>query len=544
MISNIKRRMFGSPIAWRTVHRLMRAGLPIFFVLAGTGIAHGIVADLTVVGTLHQPEAQDLHANQQELLNLVKNGQNEAAFEEAFEHGDQLFETPFNALDGVGANVGQGQRFTRIPRADLTGPGEWANHTPARVTGPNAERCNACHGVPADDGAGLASSNVHRDPLHSGNLAMFIQRNTPHVFATGAIQRLAEEMTEALDQIRAGAVRDACRRGRSVTKRLTVQGVSFGVIVVTPVNAGVTSRDSCEVNIDISGVVGVDADLVIRPFQWKGSVGFVRDFNRGASHNELGMQAVELVGEGVDGDFDGVVNEMTIGDQTALAVYLAAQPRPTTLLELAALGLIDPLPREQVDSIKEGTKVFMRIGCGSCHVPQLKINNPVFSEPSQNPNYRDSVFPAGQDPIAEGVDPAFPITFDLTKDQPDNVIRDENGGVIFRLGSLPVDNRRRAIVQLYGDLKRHDMGPGLAETIDEVGTGASVFLTENLWGAGSTAPYLHDGRATTLTEAILEHGGEAASARDAFLALSTGAQQNLIAFLNNLVLFKLPSEGD
>jgi CxxC motif-containing protein (DUF1111 family) len=83
------------------------------------------------------------------------------------------------------------------------------------------------------------------------------------------------------------------------------------------------------------------------------------------------------------------------------------------------------------------------------------------------------------------------------------------------------------------------MGPGLAEAIDEVGTGASVFLTENLWGVGSTAPYLHDGRATTLTEAILEHGGEAASSRAAFLALSSDAQKDLIAFLNNLVLFKL-----
>jgi CxxC motif-containing protein (DUF1111 family) len=86
------------------------------------------------------------------------------------------------------------------------------------------------------------------------------------------------------------------------------------------------------------------------------------------------------------------------------------------------------------------------------------------------------------------------------------------------------------------------MGPGLAESIDEVGTGASVFLTENLWGVGSTAPYLHDGRATTLTEAILAHGGEAQASRNAFVALNTGKQQDLLAFLENLVLFKLPEE--
>ena len=140
--------------------------------------------------------------------------------------------------------------------------------------------------------------------------------------------------------------------------------------------------------------------------------------------------------------------------------------------------------------------------------------------------------------MTRGVDPSFPIAFDLTRDQPQNQIRDAAGRLLFRLGSFERDLAGRALVRLFGDLKRHDMGPGLAEKIDEAGTGASVFLTENLWGVGSTAPYLHDGRATTLAEAILEHGGEAQASRDAFAALSTSEQQGLIAFLNNLVLFK------
>ncbi len=83
------------------------------------------------------------------------------------------------------------------------------------------------------------------------------------------------------------------------------------------------------------------------------------------------------------------------------------------------------------------------------------------------------------------------------------------------------------------------MGTKLAEAIDEAGTGASTFLTRNLWGVGSTAPYLHDGRATTLTEAILEHGGESAASLSAFMARSLAEKQALIAFLNNQVLFKL-----
>ena len=76
-----------------------------------------------------------------------------------------------------------------------------------------------------------------------------------------------------------------------------------------------------------------------------------------------------------------------------------------------------------------------------------------------------------------------------------------------------------------------------------------TFLTENLWGVGSTAPYLHDGRATTLAEAIIEHAAsnndtasEARGARAAYLARSLSDRQAVIAFLENLVLFKLEEE--
>ena len=112
----------------------------------------------------------------------------------------------------------------------------------------------------------------------------------------------------------------------------------------------------------------------------------------------------------------------------------------------------------------------------------------------------------------------------------------------YRLGSLRATGSGKALVDLGGDLKRHDMGRGLAEVIDEIGTGASAFLTENLWGVGSTAPYLHDGRATTLAEAILEHGGEAATAKSNFTRLASQSQADVIAYLENLVLFKIAEE--
>lgn len=536
--------------------------------LLASSLTWAIVTDLGPVAAVHSPQA--VHADQF-ALNALPDHED---FEEAFELGDELFGTAFNALDGVGANVGRGQRFTRVPRADLNGPGEWRMHTPIRVTGPNASGCFECHEQPFEDGAGAASSNVHRDAFRTGVVGQFVQRNTPHVFAPGAIQRLAEEMTDELAEDQARLVQQVCAAGGSQTVALRAKGIDYGTL-----GARQTQAQPCQVVFDISGVRGIDflpsvdnpdapPFLIVRPFQWKGSVAFLRDFNRGASHNEIGMQSVEIVGDNIDGDSDGVVNEMTIGDQTALAVYIAAQPRPTSLLELQVLGLLEPpLTGAQIGAILRGRQVFGEVGCTSCHVPTLPLSRPIFSEPSQNAAFRDGdAFPAGQNTAAAGVLPGNPVSFDLRRDQPDNIIRNSRGQIRTRLGSFTRrDLAGRTIVELYGDLKRHVMGPNLAEAVNEI-AGDDVtpippdprnrhtpdtFLTENLWGVGSTAPYMHDGRATTLAEAILEHAAsnedavsEARAARAAYTARSPADQAALIAFLENLVLFKIEEEEE
>lgn len=494
---------------------------PALGVLADTN-----ATDLAAVQGQHVPQAE--HCIQEEMNEIADTHER---FIAAFDCGDELFEVVFNSLDGVGANVGGGQRFSRVPRADRSGTGEWATHTPPRATGPNGQACNQCHNLPFDDGAGNATGNVHRDPLHTGTVTQFIQRNTPHVFAPGALQVLAEEMTERLHRLRDDFRELSCRLGGfPIRVPLSAKGVSFGSMVVR-----------CNGNDNTSNVRGVSPDLIVRPFQWKGANAALRDFNRGAAHNELGIQPVEIAGDDIDGDADGVLNEAGVGDMSALAIYLAAQPRPVTKVELADLGLI-VITDEERGAIARGSELFERVGCESCHRSSLTANDPVFAEPSENPSFRDATFPAGQDPIERGVDPASPISFDLTADQPDNVI--EVGDEEIHLGAFEANSKGGAIVRLYGDLRRHDMGPGLAEPIDEIGTGASVFVTENLWGVGSTAPYLHDGRATTLTEAILEHGGEATGSRNAFAGRSEADQADIIAFLDNLVLFKAPEEEE
>ena len=538
---------------WARRQPRKRVGAVLALFIFGSGVsAYAIITssgDRTIVNNVHGSTFNAIggHIVQSTLTNQVIAGQNAAAFTAAFNLGDGFFAARFHAGDGGGANVGVGERYTRMPRADLTGAGQWATHTPARATGPNATGCTQCHNEGGDDGSGDSAANVHRDANHTKALNQMVQRNTPHLFGLGGQQKLAEEMTTDLQGLRDGA-RSALGCGSTTTAgsrtvTLTTKGVAFGTLVINHTSGSTNCTETLSPPIS-GGANSVSADLVVRPYQWKGANAFIRDFVRGAAHNEIGMQSTELLGSptvdpaGVDGDGDGVSNEVFIGDMTALTLYQAAQPRPTTRQELASLGLIPALSSAENSAIAAGSTAFDQMGCNTCHIRQLTANDVIFREPSNNPNFRDpgNVFPNGRSYGASALDIAHPVSFDITRDGPENAnVHTSNGQT---LGSFVRDSQGHAIISLFGDMRRHNMGTGLQEEVDEIGTGRAVFLTENLWGVGSTAPYMHDGRAVTLSEAILEHGGEAQTARNNFAAASTTTQKNLVAFLNNLVLFK------
>jgi hypothetical protein len=92
------------------------------------------------------------------------------------------------------------------------------------------------------------------------------------------------------------------------------------------------------------------------------------------------------------------------------------------------------------------------------------------------------------------------------------------------------------IRNFYADMKRHDLGAKFHER-NYNGTVTTHFMTEPLWGVGSSAPYGHDGRSINLREVILRHGGEAQASRNAFAALSDNSKNAIFEFLNTLVLF-------
>jgi CxxC motif-containing protein (DUF1111 family) len=89
-------------------------------------------------------------------------------------------------------------------------------------------------------------------------------------------------------------------------------------------------------------------------------------------------------------------------------------------------------------------------------------------------------------------------------------------------------------VLLYSDLLLHDVHAATFRGMAEPGASAGQYRTPPLWGVRDTAPYLHDGRASTLRKAILLHDGEARLVRQAFEALPDHDQAAVIAFLNDL----------
>ncbi|QYK40354.1 MAG: c-type cytochrome [Paracoccaceae bacterium] len=110
--------------------------------------------------------------------------------------------------------------------------------------------------------------------------------------------------------------------------------------------------------------------------------------------------------------------------------------------------------------------------------------------------------------------------------------------VTHRLADQPEQSFQ--LIWPYTDLLLHDMGEGLADHRPEGRATGTEWRTAPLWGIGLTrqvsghATYLHDGRARSLMEAILWHGGEAQAARDRFAAMPRAGRDALIRFLESL----------
>ena len=93
----------------------------------------------------------------------------------------------------------------------------------------------------------------------------------------------------------------------------------------------------------------------------------------------------------------------------------------------------------------------------------------------------------------------------------------------------------------YSDFLLHDMGPALDDGYIEGSSMTSEWRTAPLWGLGLSSDsqggqlfLLHDGRATSIEDAIIFHGGESATSKEAYMTLSETEKVRIIQFLESL----------
>lgn len=191
---------------------------------------------------------------------------------------------------------------------------------------------------------------------------------------------------------------------------------------------------------------------------------------------------------------------------------------------------------------------FVRVACAN----ELGLGNPRQSQPASlsQPEYRAR----GLDLTDQQCDQmtayiaSLPIPREVLPSSPAEAARAVAGKKHFKLiGCTDCHTPDLAEAQgLYSDLLLHEMGEGLggggfygeesSPSVDPELTSISPseWRTPPLWGVADSAPYLHDGRAATLADAIKLHSGQATSSANRFAGLSEAQQEELIAFLGTL----------
>jgi mono/diheme cytochrome c family protein len=404
-----------------------------------------------------------------------------------FDIGDFTFEHVFRIEEGVG------NALKRLPAGNQPRP-NFRNVEFGAFGGPEAQSCVTCHNVGGDNGAGDLNHNIFQNS-DGINRSSGLPRNPPGVLGNGFRQAIGAEMTIDLLTELATAKAQAAVTGVAVTKALSSKGISFGSVIANP-----------DFTVNFAGVVGVDSDLVVKPFGWKGREAKLRRFVDGEFRTHLGIQSapsialhcltpnVNTFGNGsdcTDPDGDGVRDEITEGLLSAEAVYMGLLETPVRV------PAVTPAAQTRANS---GEALFNQIGCGSCHTPTMILNSPIHVEPA------DTTGGAG-------------ITLNLATDSKD---------------PHPAINNGSIAVELWSDFKRHRVGAALADSKNFNQIAADQFITPPLWGVADSAPYLHDGRAATLNDAILAHAGDAQAVRNAYAALAADQQLQIQEFLGTL----------
>ncbi|MET0532849.1 MAG: di-heme oxidoredictase family protein [Steroidobacter sp.] len=411
--------------------------------------------------------------------------------------GRQLFQRKFTDAQGFGPRTNDGI-------GDI--------HAQAAIGAGLVDSCAGCHGRPRGS-AGFGGDVVTRPD----------SRDAPHLFGLGLQEMLADEITGELRDQRRNAISQATSTRQTVERALQSKGINYGTIRVTA--QGV---------VDTSRVVGVDPDLRVRPFFAQGATISIREFVIGAFNDEMGLQAVDPLtatasaggrvttptGMVLDGSTDRVQASLVRTPQEDVDRDGVVNEIPTSLvdhMEFYLFNYFKPGTYQHTNNAQIGQNLLVQIGCTGCHIPNLVITR----------DRRVADVETAYDPQNGVFNSLFATASLLVSEQ------DDGSGH----PTIKVPNRNSFMGRnFYADMKRHDLGPGFHERNFD-GSLTTHFMTEPLWGVGSSPPYGHDGRSINLKEVILRHGGEALTSRNAFVALSETSKGAILEFLNTLVLF-------
>jgi len=318
---------------------------------------------------------------------------------------------------------------------------------------------------------------------------------------------LARQITEELQR-----TRDTIKLCE--TKELVAKGIHFGTLTRTKEGLWDTSKVAGLGRLSLLGTDRTNPpSLVIRPWHQASNVISIREFTNTAFNHHHGIQSTERFGLDTDPDGDGVTNELTRADVTAVTVWQATLQVP---------GRVIPRDPEIERAVLVGEQTVGAIGCATCHIPKLPLDKQgwIFVEPNPyNPpgNLRTGEVPDLKVDLSSDVLPAPRLKPDLS-------------GVVW--------------VDAYTDFKLHDITGSKeeCEPIDmnqsqwskKFNQGNCRFLTKRLWGAANEPPFFHHGQFTTLRQSVLAHSGEAIESRRAFDRLSPYERDSVIEFLKTL----------
>jgi len=447
--------------------------------------------------------------------------------------GEKLFIANWTDQDGGGRPLSKGTGQPLTDRSQSLAGARAFN----RLSGPDANSCQGCHIGPYQLAGGggdfVANAFVMADrfdfvtfergdtkptrgAVDEAGRPVTLQtvgnsRLTPGLWGAGYLEMLARQMTGDLRRIR-----DSIQPGQS--KVLVSKGVSFGTLA--------RKRSGAWDTRDVQGLPrpsltaatpAIAPSLLIRPWRQSGSVVPLRDITNTSFNVHHGIQTTERFGVGTDPDGDGVVNEMTRADVTAVTVWQATLPAP---------GRVIPNDATKERMILAGERLFGEIHCTSCHVPSLPLdrNGGVYSEP--NPYNPPKNLRRGE---------ARTLEVDLassTLPQPRLASSEHDSTVIH--------------VPVYTDFKLHDItnpaDPDAAEPLDinerpgssKFTAGNRRFLARRLWGVGNQPAHFHHGLFTSLKQAVLANAGEALEQERSFERMTQDEQNSLIEFLTSL----------